>query len=145
MILRGDFPKLILKTLKNGEIILRNEEKSNLERLIFEPLLNYPYIITIQPVQEDSKRILYSTLGNASIFTFYLGHDIDCTISLDRLNSYKKALVKDMQIEHAASPEKLKERHFERIENKYLFYRKDIVENAYHEYSKLIRALEDDF
>ncbi len=146
MILKGTCYPLILKFHDTMGSILEIEKTSKTEETYSEQLLDHPHIIEIAPTSQNNgndKRWLYTNIGKITILTTHLGQDYNGKISLANLLRENRERLSKLEIEHVSTLERLKERHLERILNKRPSWKKELVEEAYHEYSSLVFAYLD--
>ncbi|MDO8508280.1 MAG: hypothetical protein Q7S27_01195 [Nanoarchaeota archaeon] len=143
MIIRGDYSPL--KIYKNGgeEYLLQLDQNSPSERVIFERNHKHPFIAEINQsfINEDpNKSALYSESEGKSILTLSLGENFDGIL---RPKTYRENthLIRGIEIEHVSSRDKILPRHFERIDGKSCYSRRDLPEKAWHNYSALVQAL----
>lgn len=140
----GLIPKIILKKEKNG-LILTIDYNAQRETIISEQLNNNLDIVILQSEKQDpsdTRQWAYSRLGSRVLFTTYLGYDYNGPI--DRLGIYrsKMNLISHMKIEHVCAPERLIERHTERIIRKGTYSKRESrEEEALYEYYSLAQAL----
>ncbi len=144
MTAKCQFPEILIKLDSNTPSLEINPK--NLEDLIFEQLPDYPYVVQIAPFDKQKEKIiLYSTNNTSfSFLTIYLGHDFNGVVRPKKVYIKNRLLIKDLQIEHACSLERVFERHIERTADKTLYSKEKIFNYAIDSYSKLITAMELD-
>lgn len=143
--MRGDLiPKIILEKEKKG-LILTVDYNALHERIISEQLNNNLDIVILQSEKQDPSDIrqwAYSRRGSQTLFTTYLGHDYNGPIDKLRIDRSKMNLISHIKIEHVCAPERLIERHMERIAGKGTSSKREIKEeDALYEYYNLAQEL----
>ena len=140
--LSGVYSPLTIKEI-NGRRKLSCDIYGEKEILAFDLLDNRPYVvdINVNGRENSDRRILYSENGNKKIITAHLNYDFDAE-NLDFDTFGEMAELLGLRFSHVRSPEKLEERHFDRIKDE-LLVRKCLEERAMNGYLRIIRCLEE--
>ena len=109
---RGYFHTLSLVQNKKGWQITINF-KSQAKELHFEQLDKSPGVTSITE-KESPNQLLYSKIGNRSIFTLHLGRDYDGEIN-PKVLSKDSQLIRNISLHHVSEFERLNTRHTELI------------------------------
>ncbi len=123
-------PLIIIKNQKGR--FLQTDINAQLEKVIFQISNVYPSIVEIYP-ENNGKKFLYSELDRKTILlTAFLDSDFDGIITP------RRSLIKT-EIENVSNPEEIQRRHLERISDRMLYEKRDIIDHACEAYSRLIR------
>ena len=107
---KGDFHTLNLVQDKRGWQIAIDFE-SQIKEFHFELLDKYPGVVSITE-KESPNQLLYSKIGNRSIFTSHLGRDYDGEIN-PKVLSKDFQLMRNISLHNVSELERLNEKHNE--------------------------------
>ncbi len=140
MHITGNYNLVELQQIPNKDPILRVISDQSTKKVFFEPFGESRRTVSITYEGNDS-RILYSHNHSKFIFSFHLNTEYAGVIGLDRPLVENAHLLKDIELYHLKSPEKLREYHLNRIKGIQTYSSREITEHTLLKYSSLLRAL----
>ncbi len=140
MYLYGKYPQIELN-FSNGEPLLKILSDKPIKKAFFEPFEGSRETVSISYENDIDNSTLYTHNSSKFIFSFHLNTEYEGSINLGKPLIANTYLLKDVELYHLKSLERLKEYHLARIRGIHNYAHRDITEQALLKYSALIKAL----